>query len=102
MMSWNNVIKGQTPSTTWTFDGFQDIAVDSSDPNYEENKLGNQFEKLGDDMEECLNFHRTETGAKRTTGLGTTISVGAAYTAPVWKGLVGGLLLTQRIDGMYS
>lgn len=33
MMSWNNVIKGQTPSTTWTFDGFQDIAVDSSDPN---------------------------------------------------------------------
>ena len=39
---------------------------------------------------------------KRTTGLGTTISVGAAYTAPVWKGLVGGLLLTQRIDGMYS
>ena len=102
MMTWNNVVKAQTPSTTWSFDGFKDIAVDSSDPNYEENKLGNQFENIGDDLEDCTNFRRTETGAKRTTGLGTTVTLGAAYTLPVWKGLVGGLLLTQRIDGIYS
>lgn len=102
MMTWNNVVKAQTPATTWSFEGFKDIAVDSSDPNYEENKLGNQFENIGDDLEDCTNFRRTETGAKRTSGLGTTVSLGAAYTLPVWKGLVGGLLLTQRIDGMYS
>lgn len=102
MMTWNNVVKAQTPATTWSFEGFKDVAVDTSDPNYEENKLGNQFENIGDDLEDCTNFRRTETGAKRTSGLGTTVSLGAAYTLPVWKGLVGGLLLTQRIDGIYS
>ncbi len=102
MMTWNNVIKGETPNTVWSFEGFKDISVDSSDPNYEENKLGNQFENIGDDLEDCTNFRRTESGASRTSGLGTTISLGAAYTLPVWKGLVGGLLLTQRIDGIYS
>ena len=69
MMTWNNVVKAQTPATTWSFEGFKDIAVDSSDPNYEENKLGNQFENIGDDLEDCTNFRRTETGAKRTSAI---------------------------------
>lgn len=102
VMSWNNVITAATPSTTWSFDGFKNVSVDSSTPNYDDNKLSNQFEQMGDDLEDCVNFHRKSTGGTRTSGLGTTVSLGAAYTTPFWDGLVGGLLLTQRIDGMYS
>lgn len=102
MMEWNDVTVAETPHTTWTFDGFHDISVDSSDPDYASNQLDKQVERLGDDLQNCFNLRRTRRNTLRTTMLGTTIHAGASYTMPFTKAIVAGVLYTERIDGIYS
>ena len=101
-MTWNNVKKGETPYTEWTFDGFKDIAFDEDSPNYEENKLDEQISRLGDDLEDCFNFRRVEDNGSRATMLSTTIHIAGEYEMPFYKNLTAGLLLTQRINGAFS
>ncbi|MGM9867777.1 MAG: DUF5723 family protein [Lepagella sp.] len=101
-MTWNNVNKGETPYTEWTFDGFKDIAFDEDSPNYEENKLDEQISRLGDDLEDCFNFRRVEDNGSRATMLATTIHIAGEYEMPFYKNLTAGLLLTQRINGAFS
>lgn len=101
-MSWSNVHKGKTSETSWKFEGFHDIALDKNDPNYEDKKLDQQLEDLGDQFEESVEFHKVGGKSSRMSGVGATITVGGMYTVPYVRFLKGGLLLTQRINGHYS
>lgn len=101
-MSWSNNIKGVTPDTQWSFDGFHDIALDSDQPGYEENKIGEQLDNMWDDLKDCINFHRTEQGGSRTSALAATIHLAAEYEMPFYNKLTGGFLFTQRINGPFS
>lgn len=101
-ISWSNAVQAKTGTTRWSFDGFHNVAVDKNSPNYEQNKIDQQLEDLGNDLEDAVDFHRLSDGGSRTTGIGATFTLGAAYTAPFYRGLKGGLLYTQRINGIYS
>lgn len=101
-VKWKNNIKGETPDTKWTFDGFQNIALDSTQPNYEENKLGEQVDNIFDDLKDCVNFHRTETDGSRTQALAATLHLGAEYEMPFYNRLTAGFLFTQRFNGPFS
>lgn len=98
--SWNRVLK--TPDTEWTFDGFYDIALDKDQPGYAENKIDKQFNRMFDDLTDCINFYDKTTDGKRNLALAATIHLGAEYQMPFYKKLTGGFLFTQRIDGPFS
>lgn len=100
-MSWNNAVKGRT-GTEWKFNGFKDIAIDSDQPNYEENKLDKQLDNLWDDLEDLVNFHREDTDGAYSKALHATIHLGAEYRMPFYKGLTGGFLFSQYIAGCSS
>lgn len=101
-VSWNNAVHGKTGTASWEFKGFEDVAIDKNSPNYESNKFDQQLENLGNDLEDAVEFHRLSDGGSRTTGIGATVTIGGVYTAPFYRGLKGGLLFTQRIDGIHS
>lgn len=101
-ISWSNNIHAATPGKTWSFDGFQNIALDSDQPDYEDRKLGQQLDDMWDDLKDCANFERQSTGGSRTSALGATFSLGAEYVMPFYEKLTGGFLFTQRIAGCFS
>ncbi|MBD5225183.1 MAG: hypothetical protein HDS68_04340 [Bacteroidales bacterium] len=102
-ISWNNNHKAVTPATQWTFNGFSNIALDSDQPDYEQNKLDEQFDNIFDDLKDCTNFERvSDGGSSRTTALATTLAIGAEYQMPFYKGLTGGFLFSQRMGGCFS
>lgn len=100
-MHWGNAVKGHT-GTEWKFDGFHDIAVDKDQPGYEENKLGQQLDNIGDDLEDLVNIHREEVGGSYTKALHATIHIGAEYKMPFYSKLTGGFLFSQYIAGCSS
>lgn len=84
----------------WTFDGFKnDIYV--SGTNDGSNKLGDQFEQIGDDLEEIFAVY--DDGKKASSSaMAATLNIGAEYTLPVYRKLRFGFLYTSRIHGLYS
>lgn len=101
-ISWGNNVKAETPDTQWSFAGFDNIALDSSQPGYEENKLGQQLDNMWDDLQDCINFDRKETGGSRSQALAATLHIGAEYEMPFYNRLTGGFLFTQRFNGPFS
>lgn len=101
-ISWKNNVYAQTPNTRWEFDGFKNIALDSSQPDYSENKLGNQLDNMWDDLEDCTNFRRISDNGSQSQALAATFTLGAEYKLPVWKKLTGGFLFTHRFNGPFS
>lgn len=83
----------------YTFDGFENIHV--KDEATRKNDLGDQFEDLGDDLEEMFAIYDDGKG-KVKQGLAATLNVGAEYTLPVYRKLRFGFLYTSRIHGLYS
>lgn len=98
-ISWG---KTQQASSTgdYTFDGFEDIYAGSGNSG-DGNKLGDQFESLGDDLEEMFSVYDDGEGSA-TQALAATLNVGAEYTLPAWRKLRFGFLYTSRIHGLYS
>jgi hypothetical protein len=101
-MNWKHNIKAKTSNSTWTFNGFQEIAFNKNQPNYDQNKLDEQFDRLTDDLEDLVNFHRTEVDATRSQAVAPTITIGAEYAMPFYRNLTGGFLFTQKINGVFS
>ena len=102
-MNWSNAITGRTGEGTWTFDGFDNIAVDSSQPNYEETKLDEQLDRLWDDLQEVINIHREKNGeGSYTKALHATLRLGAEYKMPFYKNLTGGFLFSSHFAGISS
>ena len=102
-MSWSNAVTGRTGSGTWTFDGFNNIAVDDSQPGYNENKLDEQFDRLWDDMQDVINIHREDNGSgSYTKALRATLHLGAEYKMPFYRNLTGGFLFSSHFAGCSS
>jgi len=95
-ISWSNDMMARNTIGTFEFDGFHDVDVarhggmrDASD------KYADQFADFA---------HLQDQGDKggRTTGIGSTLNIGAEYTLPVYRKLSFGLLSSTRIQGDYS
>ena len=101
-ISWSHAVKGATGKNEWTFDGFDNIALDSDQPDYEENKIEEQFDNMWKDIQDVVNFHRTETDGSYTKALHATMRLGAEYTAPFYTNLTGGFLFSHCFGGISS
>lgn len=102
-MNWNKAITGRTGGGTWTFDGFNNIAIDKNQEGYEENKIDEQVDRLWDDLQEVINVHRDDNGnAGYTKALHATLRLGAEYKMPFYKKLTGGFLFTSNFAGISS
>ena len=100
-MNWKDAVTAKTGNGEWTFDGFQDIAISEDQPGYEENKLSEQLDRMWDDIQDVVNFHRDDKkGYKKM--LNATVRVGAEYTMPFYRGLTGGFLFSSYIAGCQS
>lgn len=96
-IAWKNVNKASSAGQ-WEFDGFKNpIHVDGE----EGEKLGDQFENIGDDLEELFSIYDDGTG-KETKALAATLNIGAEYTLPVYRKLRFGFLYTSRFAGIHS
>ena len=97
-ISWGKT-KQASSAGDYTFSGFNNIYAGSN--NTGNNKLGDQFEDLGDDLEEMFSVY--DDGETSTTqALAATLNVGAEYTLPMYRRLHFGFLYTGRIHGLYS
>lgn len=78
-ISWGKT-KQASSAGDYTFSGFNNIYAGSN--NTGSNKLGDQFEDLGDDLEEMFSVY--DDGETSTTqALAATLNVGAEYTLPI-------------------
>lgn len=97
-ISWSNDMQARNMSKQFTFDGFHDAEVSKSSPN----SLKKQGESYSDQLAEFANLQDQGDKGGRTTGIGTTLNVGAEYTLPVYRKLSFGLLSSTRLQGAYS
>ena len=95
---WKNMLKASSAGE-YTFDGFDNIYMGGN--NTGDNKLGEQFDQLGDDLEDIFSIYQDgeENGA---SALAATINLGAEYELPYYRPLRFGFLYTSRICGPYS
>lgn len=86
----------------WRFDGFKN-PIYCGGTNTGDNKLGDQFDAIGDDLENMFSLYEEEVPVKTDTrALTATLNLGAEYTLPVYRPLRFGFLYTSRICGNYS
>ncbi len=97
-ISWSNDVQARNMNGTFEFDGFQDTDVSKSSPNSFKNQ-GNSYK---DQLAEFANLQDQGDQGGRTTGIGTTLNLGAEYTLPMYRKLSFGLLSSTRIQGSYS
>ena len=97
-ISWSNDVQARNMSETFEFDGFHDTEVSKSSPNSFQKK----GDKYSDQMAEFANLQDQGDQGGRTTGIGTTLNVGAEYTLPMYRQLSFGLLSSTRFQGEYS
>lgn len=95
---WKNTNHASS-SGDYTFSGFDNIYAGSG--GSDSRKLGDQFEDLGDDLEEMFSVYDDGQSAERQA-LAATLNVGAEYTLPAYRPLRFGFLYTSRIHGLYS
>lgn len=101
-ISWNNTRGGKTAGKPWNFKGFQNVALNTDQPGYEENKLSQQLDNMVDDLSDMVNFHRDADGQSRTDMPGVTANLGAEYRMPFYKGLSVGALYTHRFHDQFA
>lgn len=97
-ISWSNDMQARNISDQFIFDGFHDAEVSKSSPN----SFKNQGQAYSDQMAEFANLQDQGDQGGRTTGIGTTLNVGAEYTLPMYRQLSFGLLSSTRFQGEYS
>ncbi|MGM9694347.1 MAG: DUF5723 family protein [Alloprevotella sp.] len=99
-INWSGALQAGANRDSWTFNGFEED-VYAGGTNTGSNKIGDQFEQIGDDLEEMLPLY--DQGKKsETRALAATLNIGAEYTLPVYRPLRFGFLYTSRIAGKYS
>ncbi len=97
-ISWSNTSKASTGGD-YSFKGFDDIYIGSGEE--EGNDLGDQFEQIGEDLEELFTIY-DDGQSSYSQALAATLNVGAEYALPVYRPLRFGLLYTGRFSGLYS
>ena len=101
-ITWNNTYKGHTDNNPWVFDGFHNIPFNSDQPDYDDNKLDQQVDDLLDDLQDLVNFNRTQTGRNQARMLTTNIHLGGEYKMPFYNKLSASVLYTAHLKGPYS
>ncbi len=99
-ISWSGVQKASSAGR-YEFDGFDEFYAGGDKGEDDENMIGNQFEAIGDDLEDMFSVYSDGEGSK-TTALAATINLGAEYTMPFYRNLSAGFLYTSRLAGAYS
>lgn len=98
IIKWKNTLRASS-SGHYEFDGFEDIYITGDNPT--DNKIGKQFENIGDDLEDMFSIY--DDGTTNTTStLAATINLGAEYTLPTYDKLKFGILYSGRMAGLYS
>ncbi len=95
---WSNDIRAQNLEDKFEFNGFHDTEVSKSS----DKSLKNQGNKYSDQMAEFANLQNQGDQGGRTTGIGTTLNLGAEYTLPMYRKLSFGLLSNTRFQGDFS
>lgn len=95
-ISWKNAYKGVTPEFALSFDGFNGVSLS---PEEGEASIGDQFDGLFNDIQECFSFD-VHSKPSASTSLEAVINAGIEYN--VTKSLSAGALLTSHLRGMYS
>lgn len=98
-ISWNKTHRASS-SGDWRFDGFKED-VYAGGENTGTNKIGDQIEAIGDDLEDIFSVYYDGQG-KETKALAATLNLGAEYTLPVYRKLRFGFLYTSRFAGRFS
>ncbi len=98
-ISWNNMNMASSAGS-WEFDGFENVYV-ANDANKEGNTIDDQFEKIGDDLEDMFAVY-SDGKDKEARALAATINLGAEYTLPQYRKLRFGFLYSSRLAGKYS
>jgi hypothetical protein len=95
---WSNDMQARNMSGTFEFDGFHDAEVSKNSANSFKNQ-GNEYK---DQLAEFANLQDQGDQGGRTTGIGSTLNLGAEYTLPMYRKLSFGLLSSTRLQGAYS
>lgn len=96
-ISWGKALNAVSSSSTWEFDGFDEISMESGN----ENSLKEQFNSLADSFGDLLRFNK-EGSDKMTEMLNCTVNIGAEYEMPFYRNLSVGFLSSTRISGKHS
>ena len=95
---WAYDMQARNINGTFEFNGFHDADVSKSSPN----SLKNQGDGYSDQLADFAHLQDQGDQGGRTTGIGTTLNLGAEYTLPMYRQLSFGLLSSTRIQGAYS
>lgn len=94
LIRWKHMMSGQSTDSSVEFDGFGTLDYDNMETTVEE-----EFEQLGDDAMELVDFNYTGTAAA-TTKLSPTMYLGAEYNMPFYNKLSVALLYGQRFTSL--
>ena len=88
----NAARQGSFSSDTYNFNVDEDAT----------NSFENEWEKMRDGLSETYELDDLGDQGSRSTSLGATMNLAAAYTLPSYRNLTFGLMNTTRINGDYS
>ncbi len=97
-ISWGKMNTAVTDSKPWTFDGFDDLSLESG----KDNSLENQMDALGDDFANLVRLKKGDSEKGGIDMLACTVNIGAEYEMPFYRRLSFGILSTTRIYGNHS
>ena len=95
-ISWSNDMQARNINKQFTFDGFHDVDI------AHHGGVSEASDTYADQLAEFAHLQDQGDQGGRTTGIGTTLNVGAEYTLPMYRKLSFGLLSNTRLQGEYS
>lgn len=95
-ISWSNDMQARNIQDKFVFDGFHDVDITRH------GGVRDASDKYGDQLAEFAHLKDEGDKGGRTTGIGTTLNLGAEYTLPVYRKLSFGLLSITRFQGEYT
>ena len=97
-IKWNNNMVASTGGDkSFTTDAYS-FSVDADAPNF----IGDELEKMVDDLSAIYELEDKGDMGPRTTALATTLNIGAEFALPVYDKLKFGLLNSTRFQGDYT
>lgn len=94
---WKDVVTASTPSTVWSFTGFDNVSFDGEDSG-----MSDQFSGLADDLSDAMNFIKDSGVSESKSALSATTHLGLEARMPFYDRLSVGVLGTHRFAGAYS
>ena len=95
-ISWSNDMQARNLSNQFVFNGFHDVDI------ARHGGMRESSDTYADQLAEFANLQDQGDQGGRTTGIGTTLNLGAEYILTVYRKLSFGLLSSTRLQGDYS